>query len=86
MSSQKSITTRIREINNELGALERERVGLVGLYRANRRTEIRNGKRPDRDIGLLRPNEQADADRNESILLSNLALDAQARRQGLMTA
>jgi hypothetical protein len=86
MASQKSVADRIREINNELDALERERTGLVAAFRGNRKTEIRNGKTPARDIGVLRPSEQTDADRQEAILRSNMVADEQARRAGLMTA
>ena len=46
----------------------------------------RNGKTPARDIGVLRPGEQTDADRQEAILRENLLADEQARAQGLMTA
>jgi hypothetical protein len=86
MSSQKSVADRIREINAELELLERERTGLVAAFRGNRKIEIKNGKIPARDIGVLRPGEQTDADRQEAILRSNMAIDDQARREGLMTA
>jgi hypothetical protein len=84
MASQRSIVGRINEINNELQLLERERVGLVGTYRANRLAEIRAGKIPARDIGVLRHEEQVNADRTEAILRENMAADDMARRQGLM--
>ncbi len=78
MASQKSVETRLGQIQERMHDLDAERAHLLSIYKSNRRETIRKtGQLPP--LGsFLGPQERTAIEMNESIALSNAEIDRKA--------